>query len=152
MVGIREAAMGSEEEPTPSWPSHTQPYKPITRSGSLFEDNDGYDYNYDEGVRQPVLPYTPLKTNYTPAGYTKEDYEKITILITIESKSMGKIGDWHDHNYDEKKAETKAIEIAYDRVEELLGKNYESKFVVAFSAYEGTNEFEITVTLTPIKK
>ena len=130
MRGIREAAMSQEEETT--YPSQT------------LWDTDRYDGAYNN-------------PEYSGSSYKKTKYEKIDtskdiiITMTIDNKDIGKVGDFDDKSYDYTKAETKATEIAYDRTEALLGKGFDSKFKIGFEVTDGYDEWEATVTLTPLK-
>lgn len=143
MKGIREAAMGlPEEEPTPKYESG-KGYK-----SNLF-DHDRYDgaYNTDE--------YT---TGYTPKKY--KGYEEpepiirgtMSITISIENAEIGKYADFDGPDYDSERATTIATEIAYDYIEKLAGKGFESRYKVDFDVTEGYNDFDANITLTPLTK
>ena len=137
MKGIREAAMSTESEEKPStvWPKAKTP--------SLFDkdfDSDRYDGSY-----------------YNPGAYSGKTYSKpqdeniITITLTVAYSKLGVRLDGDGNLVDEIAAEAKAIEIAYDRIEALLGKNYESKFTVSFDASDDYySSFEVEVTLKPL--
>lgn len=135
MKGIREAAMSQEDEtPTTSaWPK--------AKSPSLFDkdfDSDRYDGSY----------YNPGA--YSHKTYVPPNHDIITISMNFEYKTLG-LQDGGEGMQAEQHAETKAIEAAYDRVEQLLGKNYESKYSVSFEATDEYDSMLVTVTLTPTK-
>jgi hypothetical protein len=139
MKGIREAAMSQEEEETPStaWPKAKNP--------SLFDK--GFDYDRYDGSWNNPEAYS--SRTYKPKENTDDD---IKITLTIPYSKIGSFADVDSPNWNDVKAETKAIEIAYDRIEALLGKGYESKFSVNFDASDDYDAYEVEVTLsTPTK-
>lgn len=122
MRGIREAAMSKEPE-----------------KSSLFDS----EYNDEQ------YPYTNYRhRNYSPTTTKGE----VTISIIIDSEEIGEIADYTNPSYDWAAAETKATEIAYDRIEALLGKGYTSKYSASFQISPNYDEFEAVITLTPISK
>lgn len=135
MKGIREAAMSTESEtPSTTWPKAKTP--------SLFDknfDSDRYDGSY-------------YGSSYSGKTYTPPVEGLITISLSIPTSKIGNVADDTHPAYDWNKAQIKAEEIAYDRVEELLGKNYESKYSLGFDVTDSYDEYEVTITLSPIKK
>lgn len=144
MLGIREAAMsGSTEEP---WPS-TKPYKKSQQSlfGDSYYDKEYPEYNEGYG-RKPYSEPFDLE-----AAYASRKKGDITITFSIPVEDLGPVGDESSDKYDWNKAEAKATEIAYDRTEELLGHNYESKYSVEFEVALGYFDVTAEVTLTKNK-
>ncbi len=122
MRSIREAAMSKEPEKT-----------------SLFDSELYNDERY---------PYT----NYSHKNYNKTIKGEITLLMIISSEEIGEIADYTNPAYDWAAAERKATEIAYDCLKALLNKDYESEYSASFQIVPEYDEFEATVTLTPITK
>lgn len=138
MKSIREAVMsqrGKEESKTPSlWPAK-----------EMSPDEDYYDSMYGS---------TPTQSDYIPKWSEKYVHNKpgqINISTTIQYEEVGKIADYSEVEYDPEKAETMATEIAYDRIEALAGKGYESRYTVKFEVTD-YGEYEVKATLIPIKK
>lgn len=146
MVSIRELAMGSEPEPIK--------YTNNSGFGKNFEDNDGYGYgDYDYGTKpkdKTLFDKDPYESSYKPYSPPKKGQITITMEIPYEDLK-GLKGTPMDTHYDWTAAELKATEAAYDKVEELLGKNYEAKYTVTFEVIESIEEFEVTVKLIPVK-
>lgn len=138
MKGIREAAMSQEEEApaTSTWPK--------SKSPSLFDknfDSDRYDGSWND----------PAYTSHSYKTYKKPDEDEITITLKVPYSKLGAFADINSPLWNDIKAEEKATEIAYDRIEKLLGKNYESKYSVSFNASDMYEEYEVEATLTPVK-
>jgi hypothetical protein len=134
MKGIREAAMGADE------PEYVQ--KPL-----LGKDYYGYDPNGTKGY------WGEQEDNLYGKSYpitTRKDGE-ITITLMVPSSKIGSIADYTKPEYNWTAAETRATEIAYDEIENLFAKDYQTKYTMALSAVEGDEEFEVTITLNPIK-
>lgn len=139
MSGMRDLAMGKEPEPEPKYPTY-KPYKPHDTSfGSR-----GYDHGYNSGslFEDPITV-----SDYRKSKLPKDTKNTYKIVFTIDAKELGGVADDTNDLYDYKLASTAATEIAYDRIEELLGKNYESKYTIAFEVDDYVDEFEVTATL-----
>ena len=130
MKGIREAAMSSADEPeeVPHTPSYPSAFKPHKHNSSLF------DYG-----------------NYPPKTYKAPIKGVIEIKLSINADELGPVGDETSMQYDWSRAQNKAQEMAYDRIEELLGKGFEGKFSLEFNVYDDGIEYEISVVLTPVE-
>ena len=130
--GIREMAMS----PEPEKPSHTK-YDPYY-SGRYYNP-EYYDQRYG---------------GYDGSETKEEPKDLITIKMLIPYKDMGQEFDMDSefYTYEPDKAEFKAKEIAYDRLTNLIGKGFESKFSMVINATDNYDEFEIEIVLTPIKQ
>jgi len=134
MKSIREAAM-SKEEPKKTFASSY----PADNGMRATPNYNGYgedDWGIDE-----MFP----KSNYTPPNP-----KAIFITFKLQYTEIGPESDPDNDLWNENIAETKAIEIAYDKVEELLGKGFESKYSVCFKASDNFDDYELEVELTPI--
>lgn len=141
--GIRELAMSPEEENPPS----ENGFKPYPLENDHYSrsnwDKDRYDGNYNS-------------TEYHKRSKWEEEEERkdlIEIKLNITYKELGKeYVDDEGYIYDNEKAEFHAKELAYDKLIELLGKGFESKWTL--SKIEATDYYEcleVEITLTPIK-
>lgn len=132
MKGIREAAMSSEPEYTPPpgeflSPAYPSAFKPEKHNSSLFD--------YD---------------NYPAKSYKAPVKGIIEIKLSVSADELGPVGDETSLQYDWNKAQNKAQEVAYDRIEELLGKGYDGKYSLEFNVYDDGTEYEISCVLTPV--
>lgn len=146
MKSIREAAM-SKEDPeeikTQKLPYDSDRYDGIYGGYGYADENyGGYGRSKD---------YLPKNTTDWKE-YEKEEKNKIVITMKIDIKDIGRNADSMDETYDPIAAETKATEIAHERLELLLNKNYELKHSVAFSITECYDEYDVEVTLIPLNK
>ena len=136
MRGIREAAMSPK------------PKKPTYQPGSFFESDNLYDpYNYSIPKNNPQEPYSypkPYKDIQIPGT--------IAITILIDILEVGPIADENDQKYDPNKANDEALKIAEQRLNKILIENYTKEYALESDIYEGFDDYEITFTLTPIKK
>lgn len=148
-MNIREIAMGTpEQEPKKvAYPDYDygdyapQPYKPLEGQKSIFDDDLYDDSNY-YGAK---YHHKNLLPSVTPKG-------QLTITMSFPISELGECADDNHPAYDWGRAIDKAIELGYDTVEKLAGKGYESRYELDFKAEEGFLEYDVTVTLTPIKK
>ena len=130
MKGIRELSMSNEPEPAPTY----------SKPSSYGQQSKLFDYDYDE----------PKATqNYSHKSYAAPVKGTIEIALTVNADELGPVGDETSPSYDWNKAQNKAEEIAYDRLEELLGKGYDGKYSIEFAVYDDGMVYEITCTLTP---
>lgn len=129
MKGIREMSMGTPDEPkyNPA-PLYPAAYKPHQHNSSLFD--------YD---------------NYPPKKYTEPVKGIIEIKLTIDASDLGPVADETANQYDWNAAQNKAQEVAYDRIEELLGTGFDGRFSLEFNVYDDGESYEVSVVLTPIK-
>ena len=132
MKSIREAAM-SKEEPK------EQKLFPSSYTGGMRSKTNYNDYDNDWGIDE-MFP----KTNYNPPNP-----DAIFITFKLQYTEIGPESDPDNDLWDENIAETKAIEIAYDKVEEMLGKGFESKYSVCFKATDNFDSYDLEVELTP---
>ncbi|MFH0767707.1 MAG: hypothetical protein V1920_06410 [Bacillota bacterium] len=133
MKSIREAALNLE--PTP-------PKAPI----------DPYDSYDDYGYSRPIKPHNSSLFDYD--NYPSKSYKApvkgvIEIKLSINNDELGPVGDENSSKYDWNRAQNKAEEIAYDRIQELLGIGFESKFSIEFNTYDDGCEYEVSCVLTP---
>lgn len=136
MKGIREAAMSKEEQLIPRYPS---------RQTSLYDYGE-YNPTLAE-IRRDEAEYENYDFNDGPINK-----DQIIISLIIENEALGNIeNDFTNDGYDWEAVEMKAKEIAYDRIKELLNKDFESKYEASYQIEQGL-EIEATVTLTPITK
>jgi len=134
MKGIREMTLSKDTTP--------KEYLPPVRNYSLFDRDEDAHYN-NANYNQS---YDDLDT-----GYKKQIKGSIIINLGIDIEEIGPTADEGSPNYNWAKSINKATEIAYDKITELLGKNYESKYKVSFEVLEGYFEYEAIVTLIPNK-
>lgn len=130
MKGIREISMSPEpDKPEMHYPAPLYPktYKP-------HQDSSLFDYD-----------------NYPIKKYTKPTQNLIEIKLTIDASDLGPVADETATQYDWNAAQNKAQEIAYDRIEELLGHGFEGKFSLEFNVYDDGESYEVSVVLTPTK-
>ena len=129
MKGIREAAMSTapDEPEYPSAPLYPSAYKQQKHNSSLFD--------YD---------------NYPPRSYKAPVKGVIEIKLSISADELGSVADETASGYDWNKAQNKAEEKAYDRIEELLGKGFDGKFSLEFNVYDDGVEYEVSCVLTPV--
>lgn len=140
MRGIREAAMSQEEEITPTYPS-AYPKKYSSKQSSL--------YDIDEFNPSPA----EIRRDEFYDSYEKQIDGQITLSLTIKNADLSDVKTNFDNNaYDWGSINTQATEIAYDRIKELLNKEYESQYKTSFQVEQGFDEIEVTVTLIPIDK
>ena len=125
-MGIRNIAMGSE-------PTQYKEYNPRS------DFNPRYDGNYD-GSKYKEIEDEP--TNL------------ISIRMIITYAELGPEFDMNNqmYEYNPSRAEFRAKEIAYDRLVDLVGKGFESKYSMAIEAVDSYTEYEITIILTPSKR
>lgn len=98
-----------------------------------------------------LLPEVEETNYYTPSKYASTDTKQIDILIRIPMKDMISVTDFYDPKYDYQAASLEAEEIAYDKLVELLGKEFESKYTSTFDTMEGVTFYEVTAFLVPVK-
>jgi hypothetical protein len=134
MKGYRERAMSTDNDEISS-PSKTSSLFSPTSSHKKHYDYDGYNNGWD---------------NPDSYRYNLTNFNIITILMNFKYEDIG-ITKEEDDETKLANAETKAIEAAYDRLEELLGKNYESKYQLSFQAVDEYDSYLVTITLTPVK-
>lgn len=145
MPGIRQLVLEPESDP-----EKDKGYKDYPSQ----YDNDydsGYG-SYGKGSRFDDDEYYKTKDKYFN---DKEDPSRIVIGLTITTKEMGHKYDWR--NNDEsyilpEEAEERAKELAYDKLVNLLGKEFEAKFTMIMDAIDGVDEYTVNITLTPNKK
>lgn len=146
MKGIREAAMGSPD-PEP------KAYNPSQRS--LLDDYDDYGawpYNSKEAYKPPAKPYSKALNDQTIAKFKKENIKRIQINLIVTVDELGNIGDENSEEYNWNKAQLKAEQIAYDRIDTMLKENWLTKYSLEnFETYDDGDEYEITATLIPNK-
>jgi hypothetical protein len=134
MAGIRETAMGIGKED--KIPKKTQ---------SSFEDygiygGKGYSSENFHDDDEEYIPYKSKK---------KTSKGEIVIKMVITDNEIGPVAE-ETYNYDFKKVEMKAKEIAYDRIIKLTGKDIEKKYCMSMSAdFNDQADLEITTFLIP---
>ena len=128
MKSIRNLTMGTKEE---------EPTYPTKQASIPYDDQTDYNNNY------------PNPSNSKDHSTTETKEYKISMIINNDE--IGDIANESDIAYDELSADNKSLEIAYDRIEKLLGKGYESKYSISFKSFAGYSEYEIEATLIPIK-
>jgi hypothetical protein len=133
MKGIREAAMSSESEPEYIPQTHYYPETHKQKHNSSLFDYDNYPPVGSYKVPAPVKGVIEIKLN-------------------VSADELGPVGDDTSNKYDWNKAQNKAEEIAYDRIEELLGKGFESRYSIEFNVYDDGVEYEVSCILTPTQK
>jgi hypothetical protein len=153
-MNIREIAMGENKAPEPEKKTsyfddgygtgyNPKPYKPYGSSlpgqKSIF-DSELYDDDYGA--------YNPSGKSYLP-DVTPKGQLKVSMSFSLSE--LGNCADDNHPEYDWGRAIDKATELGYDAIEKLAGKGYESRYELAFKAEEGFLEYEVTVTLTPLK-
>jgi len=143
MINIREAAM-SKPSPKKENILFDEEYGCGRYNETTYNKKDRYDGNYDPSKKG-------RKEYYKDQQDYKERYENFTISMIINNDEVGPTADVCSGMYNEVKAEGIALEIAYDRIEELLRKEYTSIYNISFQAYSRLNEFKVEVTLSPIK-
>lgn len=111
-----------------------------------YPDYSGYDTRYDGNYDSSK--YKPWEDNTEP-----ERKDMIIVNIIITYKELGK-GYFDNDNiaYDQEKAEFRAKEIAYDKIVDLIGKGFESKYTIEIKPSDGYDEYDVEIILTPIKK
>lgn len=129
MKSIREAALGLESEATPPAPLYPSAFKPEKHNSSLF-DYDNYPVN--KSYAAPVKGVIEIK-------------------LTVNVDELGPVGDETASQYDWNAAQNKAQEVAYDKIQELLGKDFDSKFSIEFNVYDDGESYEVSCVLTPTK-
>ena len=128
MRGIRETAMGTPDEPvTPKYypPAYPAAYRPGKYDTSLFDDYEA-----------PIKAAKPKKGT-------------IEIKIIIPTEDLGAVADDSSFAYNWEIAQNKAEEQGYDKIKELLGDSFESKYTIKFNVYDDETEYEVTCTLIP---
>lgn len=132
MKGIREAAMSIETKPAPTTRTEMIPYS----------YDDGYDYGY---------PTTPHSGRTTYKSNAQKAYKgEITITIYVSLEEIGPVADDSDPLYNWDKASVRATEIAYDQIQALAGKGFESRYEIDCDVQDLYTEFEAIITLTPV--
>lgn len=146
MRGIREAAMSQEKEETTYYPKSSYskpytPYKPYKQDSLLYKDQ-----------------YNPTKAEIARdekemgiGEYESMKREQITITFAISEEHLTDSMSRYYDDYDFEPVKAEAITMAYDKLIDLLGKEFESKYSVSFDADEGYGDVEVVVTLTKIK-
>lgn len=109
------------------------------------KEYEGYYDNYDN-----LDQLSPGKTStaFYPSSPKKDE---ILIILNIQNSEIGECADYDSEFYNWEQSHQRAKEIAYDRIEELLGKHYESKFTVYFDICGRMDDYEATITLIPNK-
>ena len=138
MKGIREMALGSDTEEKQST------LFPKTYNRKPYSYDDDLEYSYGKSYSSRISD-----NSYRSYKDTSPRTDTYTITLQISLLQLGNIADDSLDEYDYDKASVKAEQIAYDRLEALLGKNYESKYSISFETTEGWTTWEIAVTLTP---
>jgi len=136
MKSIRETAMSKEE---PKIPTYSSSYPSYPRKSSIDKYNH-YGYNDWGDDIDEMFP----RSNYTPPNP-----EILMITFKLQYAEIGPESNPENIEWNENIAETKAIEKAYDKIEELIGKKFESKYSVCFKATDNYDEYDIEVELTP---
>ena len=138
-MGTRDIAMSKP-------PIEEKPLYPRSFAHGYKDKFDNYEDNYPSYLGKNYQ--TPI---YNPT-YKAPIAGTITIIIGILNSEIGDIADWNSPNYNMNLAESRAIEITYDKLEEMFNKKYTSKYSMSFQTMDDTDSIEITITLTPIKK
>jgi hypothetical protein len=136
MKGIREIINEPEEK------------KPIykNRRQTSFNTEEFYntrDLDLEDDEEYGSYPLKKPEKIQTIKGQLK-------IITTICFDEIGETADYFSEKYDEIKAEEKAKEIAYDQIEKLAGKGYNSKYTIRFDIDENEESFNVITILTPI--
>ena len=135
-MGIRDIAMGQEKKQKP-----------------LF---DGY-HGYPEEDYNPRSDYNPRYDGfYDGSKYRVPEPEPtnlITIGMIVTYQEMGPQFDMDNerYEYEPSGAEFRAKEIAYDRLTNLIGKGFESKYSIVIDAVDDYTGYEISIILTPLE-
>lgn len=138
MAGIRETAMGIGKED--KIPKKTQ------SSFDDYKEYKTYGKGYEEGI---YGGYYDDEEEYITHSKKKKQKGEITIKMTITDEEIGDIAK-ETYNYDFKKVEMKAKEIAYDKIIKLAGKNIEKEYCMSISAdFDDQANLEITTFLIP---
>lgn len=138
-MGIRDIAIqAKEQEENPD-----KDYSP-KKQGTIFGgdgNGGGYGGDYDppyRGYQQPP----------------EDEPGTLKVMVTIPREALGEVGDdsyTKQMLYDNEKAEKKAEELAYDQIEALAGKGFESRYRIVFhETDELYDEFEVVIKLIPI--
>lgn len=125
MKGIRDLALNPEPTKTEYLGHQTS-----------FAD-DGWDKG--EYFGKGYLPEKPIKT---PKG-------QLNIRMSFDIEELGPIADETSDDYSWIKATTLAEEMAYDKMKEIMNKDFESKYMLAFEVIDGYSDYTVEVTLTP---
>lgn len=140
--GIRELAMSpeSEDEPTSSpgfkpWPEDQ--YGGYPRS----YDRDRYDGEYDGRTYNPVQKDDERK-----------DIIKIELIITYAQMGPKFDMDNEQYEYTAGALEERAKELAYDRLLEILGTDFPTKYVLVLDPTDSYDEVTVEALLTPVLK
>lgn len=140
-MGMRDRAMQAKEaEETGIMPTGAGSAGFKGHQQSLMGDD--WDWGGDHHT------YGGKTTGYD--GYKKPEKGTIVISMTLEADEIGPEADDTNEKYNYNTALRKAEETAYDRIEALLGKNYESKYTLRFEV-DDWKDYDVIVTLTPIK-
>jgi hypothetical protein len=148
-MSIRGLAMGKEgtekKQPKPTYPTYSpKPYTPPSYSG-------GWGGEFLPPVRSQEELF-PEDKEYSPyKGYQEPDNDQIDILIRVKMTDMLSPTDYWAPNYDYEIAKLEAQAIAYDKLIEILGKEFESKYTTTFDVLEGLSCYEVNAFLTPVK-
>ena len=131
MKSIRELVK-SEKNPKENYPNQSS--FPTSKNQSLFPKDEFYrkDENYYEKY-EPKIP------------------GEITITTIIDYEELGSAADYMTDDYNETEANNKALTMAYDRIENLIGPNYPEKYNVKSKITDINLQYEITITLAPKK-
>ena len=140
-MGIRQLAM-SPEPSKPKKPNYWGEDEDYGQYKPVKWDKQRYDGNYDGS-----------KYKAEEEKWDKKKKSEITMSFVIPYTQMGKKFDFanDEFNFDRAAGEDKAKEIAYDKVEEMLGKGFNSKYSIVINAIDSYDEYEIDVILTPTK-
>lgn len=145
MKGIREAAMGTEEEK----PVYHAPIYPTYPRQPLFDNYNGFDDGFDDGYGYRRETYKPTKEEIEKRSKEKE--KTITIIITVPESKLTEALELYYGNYDYEPVKNQAIVIAYDKLISILGKNFEQKYSTMLDADEGYGDVEVTAVLKELK-
>ena len=130
MQGIREAAMGKKEKK----PQYKEKYNP-------YENYGIYDDYYD---------YDPYKTCYEKEDnygmFDKKTFDKkdgeIKIEITVPTNKKLENKTYYEQ-------EEKAKQTAYDKIKEIMKKDFEQNYIMTLTTLPGLGETDVTIILTP---
>ena len=134
MRGIREAALSSEPEYIP--PKHFL----------LGDDYYGYDYLKPKEKTKGLFDYD----NYPAKSYKAPVKGVIEIKLSVSANELGPVADETTSQYDWNLAQNKAEQTAYDKIQELLGKDFDSRFSIEFNTYDDGESYEVSCILTPV--
>lgn len=121
-------------------------------------DNSGFrSYPYSDHPRYGI-DRTRYDGFYDASKYKEnekaeeEALKSIKITFNVSYKDLGPESDMDNeaYQYDTVRDEMKAKEIAYDRLTELVKKDFSSKYVMHIEATDQYDAYEVEITLTPV--